>query len=161
MTAFATDRQWNPADLPLHMKTNGVLWQFIWWAGLPAFFCLLAVFGWTGGQDGGRALPLLPLGLAALIGWLILTARGYHQATVTITTQSIEVTRGSKAVIDQIADCPAFGYTRYSIVWTNSSDRLKRERYIPGFQFGLTSDETQNLANLLNRLREVPCRSQS
>jgi len=66
------------------------------------------------------------------------------------------VTRGKKVITDRIADCSAFAYMHYSIVWTNSSEQ---ERYVPGFQFGLTADEMQNLASLLNRLREVPVAS--
>jgi len=140
------------------MKTNGVLWQFTWWGVLPALSCLLVAVGWIDGQDGDRTLLLLPLGLAVLVGWLVLTARGYHRAAVAITTRSIEVTRGKKVITDRIADCSAFAYMHYSIVWTNSSEQ---ERYVPGFQFGLTADEMQNLASLLNRLREVPVASQS
>jgi hypothetical protein len=158
MVSLTSDRRWSRADLPLRIATNGVLWRFIWWIALPAFFGLITVLGWNW---RGLAAPLVPLGLAALVGWLALTARRYHRATLIVTTESVEVARGKKSVVDRIADCSGFTYTSYNIVWTNSSDRMRPDRCIPGLQFGLTRDETRHLANLLNRLREAPDGSQS
>lgn len=150
--------KWSKDALPIRVRSTGLLF----WAVGPAAWVGLLLFGWLVVLPDADRAPMAQVVLiitlmlfGTLVVWLIKLFRRSFRATILVTPEGVEVTRGQMKEFDPYPRCSNFAVFGWTLNWKAVTKRGVRSRTIAGLNFGMSRRELKTLCMLLNALRET------